>query len=178
MLGLASICLALWACDPPEPVLTGLPAEPLLAAKADADEQAAPAYAKSPGIHVDVRHLGGQRLDEVRGLLADQLGPLQATSELNRGDGREMRFSGGVLRVVDGRIYMLRVPLPEPMRRTDALEVLGFPPYVGRYLLLHREYRLNHEWGFRRLRMTRLARDSELVTEVEAWRFIPQEHRG
>ena len=70
---------------------------------------------------------------------------------------------------------MLSVPLPEPLRRTDALELLGFPPQVDDTIVLHREYRLNHEWGFRRIRMMRLGQDNELVDKVEAWRWVPGE---
>ena len=71
---------------------------------------------------------------------------------------------------------MIQVPLPEPLRRSEALQSLGFPLFADRYLTFHREYRLNHQWEFRRIRLKREAPESEFITEVEAWRWIPGEH--
>ena len=84
----------------------------------------------------------------------------------------------GELRAIDDRVYMLRLPLPEPMRRADVLRIIGLPPQVSETIQTHREYRLNHERGFRRIRMIRQSRRNELVTEVEIWQFIPGEHVG
>lgn len=183
--------LLLAACSGGEPVLQGVPDDRLLAptpaaaAAPEADGDAAPAdgrsanpelYKKAPNVWVDVNHLAGKQWSEVRNEAADQLGPLSESVELPGDNGVELRFARGALRVVDDRVYMMRIPLPEPMRRGPALEAIGMPPYTGSYLIMHREYRLNNERGFRRVRMRRLGRDSELVTEVEAWRWIPGEH--
>ena len=103
------------------------------------------------------------------------VGQLAESIELPGDNGTELRFVRGAVRVVDDRVYMVRVPLPEPVRRGAALEAVGLLSSTGKYLILHREFRLNNERGFRRIRMRRLDRDSELVTEVEAWRWIPGE---
>jgi hypothetical protein len=86
-----------------------------------------------------------------------------------------MQFIHGTIRVVDGRIYMIRVPLLRPMRRTEALEEAGFPPYSSGVIRSHREFRINHEWGFRRIRLRRAGPDDELVVQLEAWRWLPKE---
>lgn len=175
--------LLLWlpgACAPDAPVLSGIPARPLLAkpTKAPATphaSSAAPGYQKADNVYIDVHHLGGRDYEEVRHIIFDQLGGLVEKVDLPAGNGREYRFERGILRVADGRIYMVRVPLPKPLRRSDALIALGFPPYVGNYLTFSREYRLNHEWGFRRIRLMRKDRQSERVTLVEAWYSVPGE---
>ena len=159
------------------------PAAPTAEASAGDDPEAQPdgrsanpeLYAKAPNVWVDVNHLSGKQWSEVRAEAADQLGPLAESVELPGDNGAELRFARGSVRVADDRVYMMRVPLPEPMRRGPALEAIGMPPYTGSYLIMHREYRLNNERGFRRVRMRRLGRDSELVSEVEAWRWIPGE---
>lgn len=169
------------ACNQQQVVLQGVPPEPLLQDQPNAAEstEARPGpsevYVRPQGVHVDVEHLGGRSFREFRDVLADQLGTLQQTTQLPGGDGVEYRFERGTVRVLDDDIYMLLVPLPEPLRRTDALVLLGFPAQVDRYLTLHREYRLNNELGFRRIRLKRQSRDSELVTEVEAWVEVPGE---
>jgi hypothetical protein len=179
------------ACNGSDPVLQGVPNDQLLspsgpaaAAAPAGDPEATPDgrsanpefYTKAPNVWVDVNHLAGKQWSEVRTEAADQLGPLAESVELPGDNGAELRFARGSVRIVDDRVYMMRVPLPEPMRRGPALEAIGMPPYTGGYLIMHREYRLNNERGFRRVRMRRLGRDSELVSEVEAWRWIPGEH--
>jgi hypothetical protein len=176
-------------CGGDPPVLPGVPLQPLLvepAARTDAGDTEPVArssrttnpdyYEKPDAVWVDVMMLGGRPWRDVRGEVANQFGALAETIQLPGDSGTEMRFARGTVRVADDRIFMLRVPLPEPMRRGPALEAIGFPPYTGKYLEMHREYRLNNERGFRRLRMMRLDRQSELVTEVEAWHWIPGEH--
>lgn len=166
-----------WACLVEERVLPGVPEEALLQAQASpgqADETPQ-VYERSAAVQVDVRFLGGRPLAETRDIVAQQLGPLIETQPLPEGDGDEMRFQGGTLRVLDGRTYMLRVRFDPPLRRTDALIATGFPPQADRYVVLHREYRLNNAWGFRRIRMRRDSPDNELVTELEAWTDVPGE---
>lgn len=169
-------------CGPEEPVLQGVPAEPLLGGRPSAsavastpDQDEAAPYERPAGVHVDVHHLGGRSFRDNRDLLADQLGGLVTVSDLPGGAGQRMDFERGSIQVEDDVVYMLRVPLPEPMRRSQALEALGFPAYVGRYVTLHREYRLNNTWDFRRIRMMRSSTADELVTEVEAWHHVPDE---
>jgi hypothetical protein len=166
-------------CETEPPVLTGIPDRAILTPR-EAEAPASPkrtgaGYEKSADVLVDARHLGGKRFTKVRDLIADQLGQLTASRELDAKKGRELTFERGTIRIVNGSIYMLRVPLPFPMRRSEALETLGFPPYVGGYTGFHREYRLHNEWGFRRIRMKRENRHSERVTQVEAWRWLPGE---
>jgi len=175
----------LLACGGDDPIVTGVPARPLLA---DADEavavgEAGPEaaaeaepYRKADDVYVDVQRLAGRSFQEERAELGEQLGSLLSSHELGGENGRELEFTKGTLRVADDQVYMVRVPLPHPARRGEALEMTGFPPQVDRYITLHREYRLNHQWGFRRIRMRRADAESELVTEVEAWRWVPGEH--
>lgn len=180
------LALGLGGCQREEVVLQGVPAQPLLQERRGADEQQsalaepsavdpAAGYALREGVYVDVQALGGRSLRAWRDVLGEQLGALRSTTELPGADGVEMSFERGTIRVADDRVYMLRVPLPEPLRRTDALERLGFPGIADRYVILHREYRLNNEFGFRRIRMKRQGADNELVTEVEAWERVPGE---
>lgn len=176
--------LLLLGCGDDEPVLSALPsAEQVRAVEAEREAQALKAspaameaaYVKAEGVYVDARYLGGRRLTAVRGEVEAQLGALVEERELPVGQGTEMRFQRGNLRVSDdGDIYMIDVPLPEPMRRSDALAALGFPVYLTReYNELTHEYRLTHVWGFRRLRFVRAAPGSEDIARVEAWKRSP-----
>lgn len=187
--GAQSLLAALFclACTTDEPVLSGVPSAPVEPAPA-ADAEARPrpegapllldevqGYQKPEGVLVDVRHLGGKDYKDVRDIVSDQLGGLVEARELPGDNGRALVFERGELRVVDDRIIRVRVPLEPPLRRTAALAATGFPPATGRYVTLHREYRLNHEWGFRRIRMMRENRTSELVNAVDAWVRVPGE---
>lgn len=133
------------------------------------------AYTRPEGVYVDARYLGGRRLAGVRGEVEAQLGALLEERELPAGQGIELRFQRGNLRVSDdGVIYLIDVPLPEPMRRGEALTALGFPVQLTReYNALTHEYRLTHAWGFRRLRFMRTAPGSEDIARVEAWKSSP-----
>ncbi|MEC7946126.1 MAG: hypothetical protein VX265_01080 [Myxococcota bacterium] len=185
----ALLAALLLACSSGEPVLPGVPDERLLSASPPAErteDAEAPTrdgrsanpdlYRKAANVWVDVNHLAGKQWSDVRGQAAEQLGPIAESVELPGDNGTELRFARGAVRVVEDRVYMMRVPLPEPMRRGPALEAIGMPPFTGGYMVMHREYRLNNERGFRRIRMRRLGPDSELVTEIESWRWIPGEH--
>lgn len=168
-------------------MLAGVPEQPLLQQELSAQDRAeqsstpaAPSPVEAPcalaaDMRVNARCLGGKKYGEVRDVVADQLGALVQTRELSGDFGRELQFERGNLRIVDDEIAMIRVELPEPLRRSEALSALGFHPYVGPYLTLHREYRLNHEEGFRRIRLMRVDRTSELVSAVEAWYRVPGE---
>lgn len=135
-------------------------------------------YERPAGVMVDVQYLCGHPLSEVRAEVLAQMGALLQSTNLPPGRGEELEMERGIIRALDDRIYMLRIPLPEPMRRADVLRLIGLPPQVGETIQTHREYRLNHERGIRRIRMMRQSRRNELVTEVEIWQFIPGEHVG
>ena len=182
---LSLLLLNLLACERQEPVLTGVPAEPILGEVRSASDERAdhaaperePApYEPAPNVYVDVLHLGGKTFSTDRDLVLRQMGALQDSRPLHGDLGEELIFERGRLRVTGDRIYFVEVPLPEPMRRAEALAVLGFPAIVDDYLVFSHEFRLHHEWGFRRLSMRRLEEDSELVTHVKAWKWLPGEH--
>lgn len=187
---LAVVLPLLLACGSDEPVLSGVaPPVPIPSIEAaEGTAEAAPAdgaeaapdgptvYQRAEGVYVDARYLGGKRYREVRDEVAAQLGALQSAEDLPGDNGREMVFERGNLRLIDDQIILVEVPLPTPLRRTEALAILGFPPATGRYLILHREFRLNHVWGFRRLRMMRENRNSENVIRVQAWYRVPGDH--
>jgi hypothetical protein len=170
---LATLCLG---CVNESPVLTGIPQAPLLTntqPTQPAETETRSRYQKSEAVYVDVRYLGGRPFAQVRDILFEQLGALHSRHTLERKAGELLNFKLGSVQVVNKAVAMIKIPLPRPMRRTEALEVLGFPPYVGGYTIFHREYRLHHEWGFRRIRLKREERGSERVIEVEAWRWLP-----
>lgn len=181
-----TIAALLLGCREEAPVLTGIPAAPLLEGTASAQERRGQfeedlpevtqdVYEKPAGVYIDLGHITSRSFRDSRDIIADQLGELISRQE--RHDGMtEMTFERAVIRLSDDRIFMIRVPLPEPLRRSEGLESLGFPLFVDRYITFHNEYRLNHEWGFRRIRLKRQSPDSELITEIEAWRWIPGEH--
>ena len=180
------IAALLSGCRQETPVLTGIPEEALLQKTASAasrrdqlsedlpDVGTVP-YALPEGVYVDVSRLTSRPFRESRDEIGDQLGELVSTRTLHDGV-TEMTFDRAVIRLIDDQIFMLRVSLPQPMRRSESLQLLGFPLFVDRYLAFHREFRLNHTWEFRRIRLKREAAGSELITEIEAWKWIPGEH--
>jgi hypothetical protein len=180
------ITALLLGCREEAPVLTGIPEEALLEGTASAAQrreqlsedhpsQEQTTYQIPDGVYLDVSHVTSRPFRESRDEIGNQLGELVSTRTLHDGV-TEMTFQRAVIRLADDQIFMIRVPLPEPLRRSESLQLLGFPLFVDRYLTFHREFRLNHEWGFRRIRLMRLEPGSELITEVEAWRWIPGEH--
>ena len=130
-------------------------------------------YRKPEGVYIDARYFGGRNYELVRAQLVEQLGALQDSADLGW-QGQEMTFERGSVRVKDKEIYMIEVPLPEELRRTDALAVLGFPPASRDYTDLTHEYRLNNAWGFRRIRFLRVAPGSEMIRTVELWKEEPR----
>lgn len=132
---------------------------------------AALGYTKPAGVYIDARYLGSQAFSVARGEIEQQLGPVIDATDLPEGQGQSMSFERAKLRVYKDRIYMIEVPLPEPLRRDQALATLGFPvlttaswtPFSG-------EYRLLNVWGFRRLIFERKALNSEDIVRVQAWR--------
>ena len=101
----------------------------------------------------------------------------QAETRLRTVDGREIQFIRGTIREVEGTIYMVSVPLIEPMYRRVALQQTGYPAFSGGVIRLSNEFRINNSWDHRRIRMKRVARDAEMVSEVEAWRWIPRDRQ-
>ena len=171
---------ALTACDPPEPVISGIPAQPLLSATDAAPKKepklAAP-YAKPKDVYVDVRHLCGKRFEAIRDQLFDQLGTRQNTRDLGEVYGQEIQYTRGRIRLLDGIVYMMSVPLLEPMYRRQALQQIGFPAQTSNVLSYSGEFRINNQWDFRRLRLKRSARDAETVNEIDVWRWLPRERQ-
>jgi hypothetical protein len=170
-------------CSQTEPVLSGIPEAPILAELGSGDEQndkkrPKGQYIKAADVYVDIRHIGGQQFDQIRDIIDDQMGPLQNRRVVSEIDGEELQFIRGTIRVVNGRVYMVRIPLTQPLRRTEALQSAGFPPFTKSVIRSHREFRLNHEWGFRRLRLRRVGADDERVTHVEAWKWLPRERQN
>lgn len=173
------LLLLLLACGDPEPVIQAVapPRTPTQIAeeRARAELRTSPAnveatYVKPEGVYVDARYLGGRQYDAVRAEIEQQLGAVLEDRPATE-KAREIVFERGSLRVVDGAVQMVEVPLPEPVRRSEALALLGFPPATGEYKAFALEYRLLNEWGFRRLRFVRAARGSEEITSVQAWKF-------
>lgn len=179
----AGLVLVMVACGEPEPVVRGVPRATTVAEVAErraAEElRATPAnvdvtYTKPDGVWVDVRYFGGRTWEGARAEAERQLGAVLEEEERPDGD-REVRLERGTVRLRDGRIVMVEVTLPEPLRRSESLAALGFPPTADRYLALALEYRLTNAWGFRRIRLIRAERDSEDIVRVQAWKAAPSD---
>ena len=174
------MCLLSFGCDPPQPVLSGIPDQAILSeAKPDENigSKASRVYIKAADIDIDIRHLGGKTLHLVQVELHEQLGKRLSTRVLNGNRGEEHQFTRGRIRISGGVIYMISVPLNAPLYRREALQPMGFPPHTGGVIRTSREYRINNAWDFRRIRLKRVDRDAEKVTEVEAWRWLPRERQ-
>lgn len=131
-------------------------------------------YEKAEDVLVDVARFAGRSLDEVRGELEEQMGATVAIVELNPREGREIRLGSGLVREVDGAIYLVRVDLPHPMRRSEAMRRIGLPPQVRKWLGFSNEWRAAWLYGFERVRMGREERGSEFVVWVEALKSNPR----
>lgn len=166
------------ACTgPDEPILQAIPDQNILQDHASPTEILAQkerkVYQKPEHIFVDVMFLGGRMLSDSQGLIAEQLGNLQQNYELPMGQGLRYEYDKGNIQVLDEAIYLIEIPLPEPIRRSEALQLLGFPEQVDKYIITHREYILENSWDFRRIRMKRDSKENELVTHFSAWKFNP-----
>ncbi len=162
-----------------EPVLTGIEPSSVLKDLPSAQERienpTPTIYQKKQGVYIDVLYLGGSDREMRQGILGAQLGNLQQSIELPMRQGIQYIYDKGSVYTFEGRIYRLDIELPEPLRRSQTLQLLGFPEQVDKYLITHREYVLENEWTYRRIRMKRQSKDNELVTSVSAWKFYPQE---
>lgn len=169
----------LLACGSPEPVLRAVQptpeAEVVAERRKEAELKATPAavdarYVKPEGVYVDARYLGGRPWRTVRADVEEQLGAVIEEREA-AGGGLEVVLERGTIRLSDARIQMVEVPLPELMRRSDAMAALGFPPPTRDYQPFSLEFRLLNEWGFRRIRFFRAEPGSEDIVKVQAWKF-------
>ena len=172
------------SCRNTEPVLVGIPSEPLLEEQESPTkvlkqkEQTTPKvkhYTKPPGVIVDVQRFGGASFMESQPYLSKQLGDFVSKHKLTPRDGERRIYEKGEVRIVDDTIYMIRFILPEPMRRNKALRSAGFTEFIDKYVITHHEYQVLYKWDFVRLRMKRENGKSELVTNFEAWKWIPLE---
>ncbi len=141
------------------------------------EPEEAQAYAKPDGVYVDIQWLGGRRYNDVAAELELQLGPLHERKVLDARSGEELVFERGDVRVVRGVVYMLRVQLPEPLTRTEALLVTGFTIYADHWRETHREYRLSNSFDFERFRLMRHSEDKDRVVSIEAWKLSPDRVR-
>ena len=71
-----------------------------------------------------------KRLETVRTALHEQLGEQESIRDLSGNHGREIQFTRGRIRVADQTVYMVSVPLNEPML-AEALQRLGFGLHRG-----------------------------------------------
>jgi hypothetical protein len=183
---------ALVGCGGEEPVLLGVePDEPAQASERskvwqrvipesayrDDPEVEAQAYSKPEGVYVDIHWLGGRRFDDVAIELEQQLGELHERKALDARRGEELVYERGDVRVIRGVVYMIRVQLPEPLTRTEALLVTGFTIYADHWRETHREFRLSYSFDFERFRLMRDAEDNDRVVSVEAWKLSPDKVR-
>lgn len=160
--------------QPPRPTVESVEKKRKLSElKSKPSTAAAMVYQKPEGVYVDVRYLGQQLYSLARNEIASQLGALLEETELPTGQGTLHRFERGALRVHNDRIYLVDVPLPEPLRRDQALGVCGFPAATAvNWTAFSGEYRLVNTWGFRRVIFDRAASGSEDIVRVQAWREL------
>ncbi len=157
----------------PEAAPGGEAAEDRSPVGAAADRAEGDPVAPAEGVLADLHWLGGKREEEAAERIDAWLGPV--TGEVDRlTRGREIRHEHGVVRLVGGRIVMVRFDLPEPMTRAEALQATGFPTDATGWRATHREYRLGRRWGFERFRLARAPGGSERVVSVEAWKERPE----
>ena len=175
----------LLGCRENDPVLAGIPSEPLLEERTSAaDSRKTPRensktkarhYQKPPGVIVDVQGFGGASFREVQPHLVEQLGAFVRKYTLSPKDGERRIYERGEVRLVRDTIYMIHFTLPEPVRRSDALRAAGFLEQVDKYLITHHEYQVLYEYEFVRFRMKRVDSESELVKSFEGWKWVPMD---
>ena len=174
----------LLACTDPTPIVSGVQPRPVeaIAAKREAEAlRASPtaldaAYKKPDGIYIDARYLCGRTYTAIRDEVETQLGALISERDLPEG-GKELVFDRARAQVVEDTITMIEVPLPERLRRTEALAVLGFPPATGDYHPTSGGFRLLNVWGFRRIIFHRAEPGGEDIDRVEVWKGTTLDRR-
>lgn len=127
-------------------------------------------YSKPERVYVDAHFLGGRRWENVREIVLDQLGAL--TAEAVDAQGRTVkRMERGTLTLnSESSIEILDVPLPGPMRRSDAMIACGFSGLADRYLSLTREFRVTQFQGYRRIILHRVGTNEDLVDRLTAYK--------
>ena len=161
--------LLLLACQPQEPVLSGItPPGELEASGEDPG-----VYLKGEGVYVDAQYIAGKNWEVIRDVVNAQMGDVQEIQDLGR-DGRELTLEKGFVREHEGQVYLVHVDLPRAMRRTAALHATGLPPQADDWHSFTHEYRLRWHGNFDRIRMGRIQADAEMVTWVEAKRYDPR----
>jgi hypothetical protein len=124
-------------------------------------------YEKPAGVYIDAQFFGGRRWENVRTIILEQFGTLEEQSTDARGH-EVKRLERGTITLEDGEIDEVIVPLPEPMRRDQAMMACGFSGLADRYLSFTREYRVTQFQGFRRIILHRAAPGDDLVVKVTA----------
>jgi len=163
------------ACIDREPVLSGVE---VATTEAPTPSSASEDYQKPEGVLTDVQYLTGKSWTGVRDEVSRQMGDIVTSRPLPLPDGFEYELERGIVSVSEGLIYQIRVDLDEPMRRTEALAIVGLPPQVDRWSGTHREFRLRWVWNFDRIRMGRLEPYNEFVSWVEVRRWDPKAQSG
>lgn len=175
--------LALWiACETDDaPVVSGvtsertpLTAEDIAEKRQQEETRASPRnlevnYEKPKGVYIDVHFLGGRTVDNVAHVIVDQLGALQEDRDLLEGK-HELVYERGTLTTIDNTILVIDVPLPEPLRRAEALASTGFNPLVDKYLSFTGEFRVTQFQDFRRIVLKRAEPKGELVNRVVGYK--------
>ncbi len=126
-------------------------------------------YEKPDGVYIDVHFLGGRTVEQVAHVIVAQLGAGQGETDLLEGK-REYRYERGTLTTVRGAIMVIDVPLPEPMRRSEAMAACGFMALVDKYLSFSREFRVTQFQDFRRVVLHRAEPGSEFIVRLTAYK--------
>ena len=124
---------------------------------------------------IDIPYLKGKSIEQVKGILTQQLGPLQEVLPLANPEEEIRRYENGEISLYEGIVYRVKVLFPYPMRRSEALMYVGIPEQVDKYLVTHNEYQLMNTFEMRRIRLRRDSKENELVTEIEVFAWIPSE---
>ena len=127
------VIFLLFSCRTAPPMIAGIPEEPLLSEQKSAEElrkrkpkiKKAQFYSKRPEVFVDVSHFGGKDFTEVQPYIIEQLGPQLSKKALSPKEGERRTYERGEIRLFEGVIYMIRFALPNPMRRSAALQAAG-----------------------------------------------------
>ena len=124
---------------------------------------------------IDIPFLRGKSIDQVKGILTQQLGPLQEVIPLANPEEEIRKYEQGEVSLYENNIYRVKVIFPYPMRRSEALMYVGIPEQVDNYMVTHREYQLTNTFEMRRIRLKRESQENELVTDIEVFAWIPSE---
>lgn len=135
------------------------------------------AYTKAENVQVDVAYLIGRLHNDVALTLSEQLGPLEQKLVLDMDMGSKMIHRDGTVSVYRGEIYELTVKFEPALRRGEALESIGFPPYADRYLKTHREFRLENVFECKRFRFIRAEKHSQEIAEIKVMKWSPRDRR-